>query len=646
MPRHYTFTILSVFILSVLALLYSKQSPNLPTVQAKNGAIDISRSIKENGSQTLNGEWLFFYNEFLSNEQVQARHLQGQAIEVPRNWQLGQFDAQADPSHGYGTYHLQVTIGKKAEPLAIRLPIIGTAYRLYVDNELLLSVGKAGRTKAQTTARYQPQVLPIKTKNEVVNITIHVANYDNEWGGIANPIKIGRVQSLFNEQKINSMQSMFLGGFLLAVALYNLILFSLRKSDALPLIFALLCLTLGLREFFVQNYIILNYLPDLTVSQLIKIECLAFFLAVPLIMHFNSLSFPAYFNKRVLSATYGAALLLSLMLLALGLEKASLIIMQMLLPLYIAYMLFITAKACHAQQKGAAVVLAGSLAFAFCAINDLLFSYQMISTGYFNGWGLAIYVLSQSYMAGIKFNQGFLQSHRLSKQLKKHNIKLQNLTLQLEDKVTERTNALAQANINLQKLAHTDTLTQVPNRLGMHWVIEQEQARFSRSGVPYAIAMIDLDYFKSINDQFGHDAGDEVLVKCALVVQDTIRQQDKLARWGGEEFIMLLPETDLQGATIVAERIRLAIAQSVVEINDVKISITATIGVVEALPGESFDAALKRSDIALFKGKEEGRNKVVVSSTTQASLTNPIQATIESQSQQSQDTHTLITTKT
>jgi len=617
MKKYYTYslTVVIFFILCVITLLYSmhRDSTHIPTIQAKNGAIDISTAIEKGQPVNLNGEWLFFYNEYLFNEQIQVRHSQGLPINVPAYWELKKFNTQASSAYGYGTYYLQVTIGKTAEPLAINLPTIGTAYRLYVDNELRLSVGDAGRTKAQTRARYQPQILLLTTDKAIINLTFHVANYDYSKGGIWYPIKMGKAPALFQEHKLSAMHSMFLGGFLLAIALYNLILFTQRKSDTLPLVFAFLCIIVGLRELFVQNYVILNYLPNLTLVQLTKIEDLTFFLAAPLIMHFNYHSFSAYFNKRVLVATYAVGLLLSLLLVTKELESSStsLLVMQLLSPLYIAYILLITVKACVSQQKGAHVLLAGSFIFAFCVINDILYAHEIIQTSYFASLGLTIYVLSQSYMAGIKFNQGFLQSNHLSKQLKRRNQALEKFNLYLEAKVSERTGELALANVNLQQIAHTDALTQVSNRHGIDAVIKQEEARFKRSGTPYSLATLDLDHFKGVNDQYGHDAGDLVLKECALIIQKHIREQDKLARWGGEEFIVLLPETELHGATIFAEKIRHSIAQATIEINGISIPITTTVGVVEVRPNESFADVFKRSDLALFKGKEQGRNKVV-----------------------------------
>ena len=323
MAKHYSYSVavIGFFMLSVIALFYSAQHSSQHIMHAKNGVIDISTAVEKNHSVNLNGEWLFFYNEFLSNEQIQSRHSQAQSINVPGYWKLEQFDKQANSTKGYGTYHLQVTLGKATESLAISLPVIGSAYRLYVDNELQLSVGEVGSTPAQTTSAYRPQILLLMTDKAVINLTFHIANYDYSKGGIWYSPKMGNAQLLFQEQKLSSMHSMFLGGFLLAVALYNLILFMQRKSDTLPLVFAILCLILGLREFFVENYIILNYLPNLTLTTLIKIEYLTFFIASPLIMHFNYLSFSTYFNRQVIIASYSVALLLSLLLIILEFQN-------------------------------------------------------------------------------------------------------------------------------------------------------------------------------------------------------------------------------------------------------------------------------------------------------------------------------------
>ncbi|MFT5881101.1 MAG: diguanylate cyclase (GGDEF)-like protein [Moritella sp.] len=625
MQQPVTFVKSIFFALMTVSLMYGIYYLNPPQsspIQVKNGVIDISKVLNEHNSINLNGKWLFFYNELLSDEQITSRltsQLNEQTyINVPGNWKPEKFDKYADPGKSYGTYHLQIKAGKRTSPLAIKLPRIGTAYRIYLNQKLLSSVGKVGSSKEKTQGQYKPQVVLLETSDEVFNLTLHVANYERDWGVILYPLQIGNVQTIFQEQKFRAMKTLFISGFFFAAAIYSLLLFSLHTSDKLSLIFTLICIILGVRELVMQDAVILNYLADLNITQLVTIEYTAFFLAVPLACHFIYLNYPRFFDKRVLISSYVISLLLTTTLIIGGLEASYqvLVLMQLISPIYIAYALWIVIKACLSQQKKTVTIIAGTVLFAFCVINDILFSQALISTGYITSYGLLLFVITQNYMTGVNLMRSFQRSEALSIKLKKRNLILDNLRLSLANQVKERTHALAEANQYLQKIAHTDALTDVPNRHGIQSIIEHEQSRFKRSAEVYSVLVIDLDLFKKINDQFGHDAGDEVLKTCAQVIKHGIRQQDAFARWGGEEFIILLPTTNLEGAMNLAEKIRQAIAQSVIQFNGHEIQITCTIGVSEIQLNEDFEQAFKRADQALFTAKEQGRNQVIAGNIT------------------------------
>ncbi|MCK4694757.1 MAG: GGDEF domain-containing protein, partial [Candidatus Cloacimonetes bacterium] len=115
---------------------------------------------------------------------------------------------------------------------------------------------------------------------------------------------------------------------------------------------------------------------------------------------------------------------------------------------------------------------------------------------------------------------------------------------------------LEKANIKLEFIAKTDPLTDLSNRRDMIEKIEHEQKRFGRNGKPFILVMSDIDYFKSVNDRYGHDGGDFVLESIAKLMQSVVRKQDIVGRWGGEEFLILLPDTGLKGAKFIAEKLR------------------------------------------------------------------------------------------
>ncbi len=133
------------------------------------------------------------------------------------------------------------------------------------------------------------------------------------------------------------------------------------------------------------------------------------------------------------------------------------------------------------------------------------------------------------------------------------------------------------------------------------------------SGVREQLGLIvlDIDHFKRINDTYGHDAGDSMLVTVSQVIRNSIREQDSASRWGGEEFLIVLPDTDLDGAVIVAERIRKQIAAIKVLIEKQAVIASVTLGVSSFCAGESISSAIARADASLYQGKKTGRNRVV-----------------------------------
>lgn len=163
----------------------------------------------------------------------------------------------------------------------------------------------------------------------------------------------------------------------------------------------------------------------------------------------------------------------------------------------------------------------------------------------------------------------------------------------------------------LKEIARTDPLTELSNRRDIIEKIEYEQIRFERNKNPFVIIIGDLDFFKSINDRYGHDCGDYVLKKVAQILRTTIRKQDIVSRWGGEEFLLLLPETPLEGGKVAAEKVRKKIENSNLKYNNDPLSITITLGVSVYDNVMEIDDCIKKADQALYRGKHKGRNCVV-----------------------------------
>lgn len=180
--------------------------------------------------------------------------------------------------------------------------------------------------------------------------------------------------------------------------------------------------------------------------------------------------------------------------------------------------------------------------------------------------------------------------------------------LHLEQQVAERTEELVMANEALQRLAHQDALTKLSNRLAANERLRQEFLRLKRTGIVYCVLMIDIDHFKGINDTYGHETGDNVLVHFAQILSNGLRATDFTARFGGEEFLAILPSTSLEGAHAIAEKIRQSIQN---ERFPVVGSVTVSIGIAMARPTDANeDVAVRQADAALYQSKDAGRNTV------------------------------------
>ncbi|HMZ08308.1 MAG TPA: GGDEF domain-containing protein [Anaerolineales bacterium] len=198
---------------------------------------------------------------------------------------------------------------------------------------------------------------------------------------------------------------------------------------------------------------------------------------------------------------------------------------------------------------------------------------------------------------------------KLSKQVKLYQIESEHSKKLARNKQIEMEAVLAQA----QEVAHVDPLTFLPNRRTIVKDLQNEVLRAERYGSMFSISVLDLDSFKSINDTFGHPVGDEVLKNVAILLRDSIRHPDVVGRYGGEEFLILLPNSNATSAAEQANRLCREIRSKLVHTKEHDIQVTFSIGIAQFRTGEdSWHSLLKRADNAMFKAKNNGRDRWVI----------------------------------
>ncbi len=196
------------------------------------------------------------------------------------------------------------------------------------------------------------------------------------------------------------------------------------------------------------------------------------------------------------------------------------------------------------------------------------------------------------------------EEEQREKRLTEHILQLQEQLSEMEDELEK-----SKENFKEQKLKATiDSLTGLPNREAYQQRINDELTRFQRYGSPLSLMICDIDHFKRINDSYGHLAGDKVLQLIARALEKNIRDTDFIARFGGEEFIILMPETTQEEAFIVAEKIRLLIAKSPFNFRKERVAVTMSIGIAEFQENETPNSVFERADQAMYQAKRGGRN--------------------------------------
>ncbi|SFE33670.1 GGDEF domain-containing protein [Paracidovorax wautersii] len=164
------------------------------------------------------------------------------------------------------------------------------------------------------------------------------------------------------------------------------------------------------------------------------------------------------------------------------------------------------------------------------------------------------------------------------------------------------------------RLSQTDQLTGVFNRRAGQQLLESEMARSHRSGLPFSVVMCDVDHFKFVNDQWGHACGDQVLCRVAQTLRSTCRNIDAVVRWGGDEFLVILPATALKDSRIVADRLRQSVQSLECRWEAATVSPTLSLGCAASQPGLSLAELMKAADESLYAAKLQGRNAVGVAS--------------------------------
>ncbi|MBT3252572.1 MAG: diguanylate cyclase [Candidatus Marinimicrobia bacterium] len=619
----------SGLILILLAFQFvscSDGSPENPI--ARNGILDL-RDHEFISHLRLDGEWRFVWRDTsLSGISASDDHIN---IEVPDSWKGYRYNGVKLPGHGAGSYFLTILIPERTDSYAIKISTAGTAYNLFVNDDLMGSVGIYSIDSSMSRPLYEPKIFNLGPLSNQLTLRFDVSNYDHRLGGLWESITFGTTEEIYEYREKQVAMALFMFGTIFVMGIYHLGVFSLSTRGTPALYFGIFCLIIGLRTLTTGEIFIHQIWPTLSWQMLIKLEYLTFYTGIPIFFLFVRLQFPDELNARVTQAVVGISALFVLLVVFTRVDtfSATLTYFQPLSLLIMLYVIYGLVLAFIRGEEGSTMVLVGFLSIVITFMNDMLYVANVLHTGHLISLGLLIFILTQAFLISIRFSKAYttieLQRTKLERTNTAYQAEIESRksaeqeVLQhkdnLEELVEDRTAELQIANKRLEELSRVDGLTGIANRRRLDEELDREWKRMLREKRPLSVVLCDIDHFKLYNDTYGHGGGDECLIRVANAIKDSVnRPGDLTARYGGEEFCLVLPETSGMGALQIAELVRKNVYELHMEHKSSPMAevVTLSLGVATLIPdiGSHPSVLLEAADRALYQAKGNGRNRV------------------------------------
>ena len=499
---------LSTLILIVMILLLNSCDA-FDNRSAKDGVLDL-RNYDFDHHISLDGEWRFVWNGELSEKPGDSDGYIN--IEVPDSWNGYEYAGIELPSHGSGSYALTILLPEGLSEYSLEFPTAGTAYNLYVNEELVGGVGIYSTESALASPAYEPRIYDLGEHSKQIHLRIDVSNYHHRLGGLWESISFGNESDIESYRESRIAKELFLFGAIFFMGIYHLGIFSLSTRGKAALYFGVFCLIIGFRTLTTGEIFLLRMWPTLQWQTLVKIEYLSIYLGVAIFMRFIRVQFPDEINKLISQVVLGtSAIFVGLVLFTrVELFSSSLTFFQPFSLVVMIYVIYALGLALLRGEEGSSTVLIGFLAVVITFLNDMLYVANFIHTGHLISLGIMIFIFSQAFLISIRFSKAYDTIDTQRVKLERTNtafeseIEVRKAAEQevlqhknhLEDLVKDRTAKLEIANEQLKELSRVDGLTGIANRRWLDEALDREWKRMLREKRPLSVVLCDIDHFK------------------------------------------------------------------------------------------------------------------------------------------------------
>ncbi len=561
--------ILAIFIGLYINVCHS----NAISVEAKCGVIDLlDWNFEKDGIIHLDGRWELYFNELLEPDKLKNRRPDGY-FHIP-----GTLGAQlAGKTTGYMTLHLKMMVPDDIV-YGLRINNRLSASKVWVNGVFQGSHGKIGKSFAEERAIYLPVYAFFTSENEKVDIVIQASNF-RDIQPIIYSIDFGLKKQIMGVYTLSIIMDTLIIGALLMIELCYLAIYFLRRKERTFLYFAVLCFLIQLRCLVLNERILVQFYPEMPYELMSKIAAITYYLWVMMYVLFLKEQFEDFSKRMTDFAVLFGSIFTGICVVTINTFYDRLAIYgHVFLIIIILYLLVFLIRKSRERDINGRVSLMALLVLAITGINDVLINNGVFSNVYVFQIGMFIFAFLESYMLAINFSTGFTRLEELS----------------LE-------------NQSIYEKSIRDGLTNLYNHKYIEQILSSSIDRYNELNEIFTVLMIDIDYFKAINDEYGHPFGDRVLIGISHMFKKSLRATDYVGRYGGEEFLIILPNTNKVEAREIAERIRSNIG-NFTWFNG-KLHITISIGLYENQVNTK-EECVKHVDQLLYLAKDKGRNRV------------------------------------
>jgi len=567
-----TFFIILIFVTAGLLLsimLFDKNVAYYDDLKAENAVLDLT-DIRLEKTVKLEGEWGFYPNQFING----IRSGNGPMIvNVPHHWK-GSLDLENENEfENYGTYELRIRGLNNNTGYGLYIYDLISAYKVYINGELIGSNGQASINEEQEHIFWNPQIKHFMSDGDDTIIHVQVSNHHFKLGGLWKPLRIGKIESITLERDQNVTSEMIMFGGIIMIGIYNLSLFLLNDQERSALYFALFCFAVSIRIPLMGERLINLWIPSLDWIVVTKFQYFLGYSMLGIFAMFLSRLFHEDFNKWVIRLIVGIVVLLNLTIVFLS-TKIYYVFDQLygyVALAFLIYVIYVLILAMKRKRQGSIFSFVG-LTFVLCTtIAELILPHgnHIVPIGIF------VFMLFQSLVIADKYYHIFSE------------------------------------NIVLYHTASRDSMTGLFNKghfLKLGKTFFKEASETERHGFLF----IDIDDFKKVNDTYGHEAGDELIITISERIIRSLRNSDIACRYGGDEFVVWLRDAKEYEVKEIASRL-LEIVTEPIQINDDELIITLSMG-VSFFPkdGNDIEKLINKSDKLMYRAKSKGKNQYVM----------------------------------